>query len=131
MHLARRCSTAFASAVAFPDDGGAIGLNGDAHPGDIDRDVSPTVFSGEYAFGFDGLSAPAIEAKDPVGLRDRIPALDIGELAAMGLACANTTVIEIVPQRRVCLAEKPITVSSHSKPVPVQRAQRRRFPHPV
>ena len=62
---------------------------------------------GHDAFEFDGLPAPAVKAKDPIGLRDRVPALDIGELATMDLAGSDMPVIEIAPQRRA----RPVTVA--------------------
>ena len=85
--------------MAFPNDGCAIGLDGDPHLGDIDGEEGAAVFPGQNATGFDGLSAPAIKAEDPVGLRDRVPAFDIGELTAMGLAGADLPAVEISPQR--------------------------------
>jgi hypothetical protein len=72
--------------MAFPDDCWAIGLHGNTHPGDIDGEKGPAVFPGQHAFGFDDLPAPAVEPEDPIGLRDRVPALDIRELSTMDLA---------------------------------------------
>ena len=89
--------------MAFPDDGCAIGLHGNPHPGDIDGEEGAAVLPGQHAFGFDGLPAPAVKAEDPVGLRDGVPALDIGELATMELTGADLPVIEIAPQRQ-CLS---------------------------
>ena len=57
------------------------------------------IFGGRTAFGFDRLSVPAVEAEDPVSFRDRVPALDIEELAPISFAGADMTVIEIAPQR--------------------------------
>ena len=85
--------------VAFADDGCAIRLHGNSHPGDIDREKGPAIFPGQDAFGVDGLPAPSVETEDPIGLRDRVPALDIGELATMDLAVADIAMIEISPQR--------------------------------
>ena len=99
VHLAGRCSAAFAGAMAFADDGCAVGMHGDPHPGDIDRQEGAAVLAGKDAFGFDRLPVPAVEAEDPVGLRDGVPALEIGELPAMGLTGADMPVIGIAPQR--------------------------------
>ena len=44
-------------------------------------------------------SVPAIKPKDPVGFRDRVPALDVRELTPISFARADMTVIEIAPQR--------------------------------
>ena len=74
-------------------------LNGNADLGDIDSDEAAAIFPSEDAAGFDGFPAPAIKAKDPIGFRDRVPAFDIGELAAIGLARADLPAVEIAPQR--------------------------------
>jgi hypothetical protein len=50
--------------------------------------------SGLYRF-----AAPGIEAEDPVGLGEREPAFDVGELAAIGHACADVPAVEAAPQR--------------------------------
>ena len=73
--------------------------------------------SSAFTLVIDRLSVPAVEARDLIGLRDRVPAPDVRELAPMGLAGADMTVIEIASQRLHRFAEKPITVSSRSKPV--------------
>ena len=75
--------------MAFPNDGCPVRMHGDAHPGDIDRQEGAAVLAGKDAFGFNRLPAPAVKAEDPVGLRDGVPAFEIGELAAMGLAGAD------------------------------------------
>ena len=77
MDLAGRGSSAFTGAVTFANDGRAIGMYRDAHSGDIDGEEGAAVFAREHAAGFKGLSAPAIEAEDPVGFRDRVPAFDV------------------------------------------------------
>ena len=99
VHLAGGCSAAFAGAMAFPDDGRAICLHSDPHPGDIDRQEGAPVLPGKDAFGFDGLPVPAVKPEDPVGLRDGVPALEIGEFAAMGLSGADIAMIGLAPQR--------------------------------
>ena len=80
---------AFAAAMAFADDCLPVCMHGDPHPGDIDREERAAVLSGQNAFGFNRLPVPAVEAEDAVGLRDRVPALEIGELPAMRLAGAD------------------------------------------
>ena len=76
-----------------------VGLDRNPHFGDIDGQEGAAIFPGKDTAGFDGFSAPAIEPKDPIGLRDREPAFDIGELAAIGLARADLAAIEVSPQR--------------------------------
>ena len=71
--------------MALTNDGCPIRMHGDPHPGDIDRQERAAVFAGKDAFGFDRLPVPAVKAEDPVGLRDGVPALEIGQLPAMGL----------------------------------------------
>ena len=132
VHLAGGRAAAFPGAMALPDDGCAVRLHGDPDPGDIDGEEGAAVLAGQDAFGFDGLPAPAVKAEDPVGLRDGVPALEIGEFAAMGLSGADMAMIGLPPQRqRTCFAEKPITVSSRSKPVPDWRGWRRRPRRPL
>ena len=85
--------------MAFSNNRCPSGLDRDPHFGDIDGQEGAAIFPGENATGFDRFSAPAIEAEDPVGLRDREPAFDIGELAAIGLARTDLPAVEISPQR--------------------------------
>ena len=73
--------------------------DGDPHFGDIDSDEAAAIFPGENAAGFYRLPIPTIEAKDPIGLRDRVPPFDIGELAAVGLARSDLPAVEFSPQR--------------------------------
>ena len=83
----------------------------------IDRQEGAAVFTGQHAAGLDRLPVPAIKPEDPIGLRDRVPALDIGQLAAIGLARADMPVIELRRSACTCFAEKPITLSSRSRQV--------------
>ena len=69
------------------------------HFGDVDGQECAAVFSGKHAAGFDRLPVPAVKAEDTVGFRDRVPAFNIREFAAIGLAGADMPVIEIAPQR--------------------------------
>ena len=117
VHLAGGGAAAFAGAMAFPDDGCALRLHGDADPGDIDGEESALVFAGKDAFGFDGLPAPAVKAEDPVGLRDRVPAFEIGEFPAMGLAGADMS-----GDRVGAAAPAPVLLRS---PSPCPHAQNR------
>ena len=64
--------------MAFPNDGCTIRMNSDSHPRDVDRQEGPAVLAGKRAAGFEGLSIPTVKAEDPICLRDRIPALEIG-----------------------------------------------------
>ena len=99
VHLARRCAAAFTGAMAFPNDGCAVCMNGDPDPGEVDRQECAPIFAGKDATGFDGLPVPAVKPKDPVGFRNRVPALQIGELPAIGLTGADKPVIGLAPQR--------------------------------
>src|SRR5262249_17437254 len=99
VNLAGRCPAAFARAMSFPDHRCAIRVHGNPHLGHIDCDKGAAIFTGEYATGLDGLAAPAIEPEDPICFRDCEPALNVGELAPMGLAGADLPAIEISAQR--------------------------------
>src|SRR3974377_529705 len=100
MHLARECASAFPAAMTLANDACPIGLYRQPHPGDIDGKEDAFVLSGERTARFNGLSRPAIKAKDAVGLRDGIPALKITELPSiMGLSCADMPVIGLTPER--------------------------------
>ena len=99
VHLARRCPAAFAGAMALLNDGRAICMNSDPNSRDIDRQEGAAVLAGKDATGFDRLPVPAVKPEDPVGLRNRVPAFEIGQFAAMGLTGAGMAVIEIAPQR--------------------------------
>ena len=90
MHLARGDASSFAGAMTLADDAYRIGLHRKPYPGDIDGKEGAFVLSGEHTAGFDGLSRPAIEAKDAVGLGDGVPALEITKLPAiMGVPGAD------------------------------------------
>src|SRR5450759_2289286 len=84
--------------MALTNDGCAIRMHGDPDPGEVDRQEGPAVLAGEDTAGFDRLPVPTIEPKDPVGFRDRIPAFDVGQLAAKGLTRPDMAVIEVAPQ---------------------------------
>jgi hypothetical protein len=90
VHLSGRRSSTLTRAVAFTNDGRTIGVHGDPHFGDVDGEERSTVFTGQHTAGFKSLPVPAVEAEDPIGFRDRVPALDIGELATVGLTGADT-----------------------------------------
>ena len=85
--------------MTFSENSYTIGLDCNPHPGGVDGQKRTTVFPGEDTARLGCFSIPAVKAKDPVGFRDRIPALDVGELAPVGLACADIALIEIAPQR--------------------------------
>ena len=86
--------------MALTDDGCAIRLHGDAHPRGVDRQEGAAVLPGQHASGYDRLPAPAIEAENSVGLRDRVPALDIREFPAIGLTRADIATIAVALQRQ-------------------------------
>ena len=126
MDLAGGGASAFTCAVTFANDGCAVGLHRNPHSGDIDREEGAAVFTGEDTAGFEGLPAPAIKAEDSIGFRDRVPAFDVGEFAAIGFAGADIAADrDCAAVLCTCFAEKPITVSSRSKRVLGWRGQRR------
>ena len=73
--------------------------HGNANFGDIDSEKRAAIFPCQDTPSFRGLPAPGIEAKDAVGFRDRIPALDIGQFAPFHCARANVPAAEATPQR--------------------------------
>ena len=99
MDFARGVGPAFAGAMALTNDLDPVCLNRDAHLGCIDGKEGAAVFTGQQAARFNGLPAPAIEAKDAFGLRDRLPTLDIREFASVGCPAADKAMIEIALKR--------------------------------
>src|SRR5665811_1917286 len=85
--------------MALPNYGRAVRMHGYPDPGEVDRQEAPPVLAGKDATGLNRLPVPPVKSEDPVGLRDRVPALDIGQLTAMGLTGPDMTVIEIASQR--------------------------------
>ena len=84
-------------------------LHSQSYPGNIDGEEGAAFLTGKDAFGFDGLPAPAVKAEDPVGFRDGVPALEIGQLPSIGLPGADMAVIGITLEqaRCTCFTEKP------------------------
>ena len=99
-------------------------LHGDPYLRDIDGHKSTAIFTGEYTAGVNSLSAPAIKAKNPIGLRDGEPSFDIREFATIGLARADLPAIEVSSQR---MYEKPIIAPLRSILVRDLKGQRLRF----
>src|SRR3974377_437042 len=100
MYFPRGNTSSFPGAMTLAEDGGALRRNRQPHPGDIDGKEGAFVLSGEHTAGFDGLSRPAIEAKDAVSLRDGVPALEINELAPiMSVPCTDMPVIGLTFER--------------------------------
>ena len=99
MHLAGGRPVAFPGAMALADDGRAVCMHGEPDPGCIDGEEGATVLAGKDAFGFNRLPIPAVKAEDPIGLRDGVPALDIGEFPAMGLSGTDMGTVRLPPQR--------------------------------
>src|SRR5664280_2393459 len=97
--LARGCSSAFTRAVTFTNRSRATCVHGNPHAGDMDGEECAAVFAGEDTAGFKGLSAPPIESENSIGFRDRIPAFDIVERAAIRFSGTDIAVTEIAPQR--------------------------------
>ena len=97
--LARHASATFAGAMALADDGQTIGLDADPNLGDVDSKESPALFAGQDTAALNRFSAPAIEAKDPVRLGDRVPTLNVGQFAAVSFTAAQMTSRQIPAQR--------------------------------
>ena len=94
--------------MTFPNNSRTIRMHGDSNSGDIDRQEGAAVLAGKDAFGFDGLPVPAIKPEDPVGLRDGVPALEIGQFAAAGLTGPDMAVIEVdAAARELVLLRSP------------------------
>jgi hypothetical protein len=74
-------------------------MHGDADPGEIDRQEGSAVLTGQHTAGFDRFPVPAIKTKDAVGFRDGVPALQIGQFAAIGFAGPNMGPAGLAPQR--------------------------------
>ena len=83
MDLTRGGAAAFAGAMAFSNDGCAARLHGDADAGKVDRQERSTGLASQHTAGFERFPAPAIKAEDAVGLRDGVPALQVGKLPAV------------------------------------------------
>lgn len=83
--------------MALANNGRAIGVHRNPHPGGIDRQETAAVFTGQDAFGFERLRVPGVEPEDSVGFRNRVPSFDIGQFAAMGLTRADMAVIKVAP----------------------------------
>ena len=94
VNLARRGAPAFSGAVALPDDGRLARLHRDPDLGGVDGQEIAAVLPGKHAAGFQALPVPAVEAEDAVGLRDRVPALDIAELPPVRFSGAHIAVVE-------------------------------------
>ena len=101
MGLAQIHINAVTGAAALPDQRRpSPGSNGDAHAGGVGdapaRLLVPTdgpLGLGDAANG-DGLTLPAIKAKDAVGFRDHLPTLQIAHPAAALVPLANVGPIE-------------------------------------
>ena len=78
--------------MTIPDDGRPCRLHGHPDPGDIRSQESAPIFAGEHTAGLDGFPAPAVKAKDPVGLGNGVPPLQIGQLPAVRLAGPDVVV---------------------------------------
>ena len=85
MHLAGGGAVTFPGAMAFSNDGCSLGLYREADPRNVDGEECALVFARQHATGFRRLPAPAVKAEDPVGLRDGVPAFEIGQLPPVRL----------------------------------------------
>ena len=79
-------SSPFAHAGAFADDGDVAGPDTHADLGDIGGKMGPSASFTVDATGGDGPPVPRIKPKDPIGLGNHVPTLDIVEEGAFGLA---------------------------------------------
>jgi hypothetical protein len=93
VHVAGRSPAAFPGAMALANNGCAVCLHGKADTGNIDGEKRAAVLTGKDAPGLNRLPAPAVKPEDPVGFRDGVPALEIGQLPSIGRAsrCACLT----------------------------------------
>ena len=97
--------------MAVAADQGLARTHADPHLCDIGANGPPLPRSLPDAAQADGLAIPAIEAEDPVGLGDGIPALDIGERLTRLDALANGAAIELGVEPWHCSGMKPISIS--------------------
>jgi hypothetical protein len=82
--------------MAFADDGCAIGRNRNPYPGDVDGEEIAAVLPGDDTPGLQRLPAPAIMAKDAIGLGDDIPAFEIGQGPSISpLPCSDGAFVDI------------------------------------
>ena len=95
VYIARVRVTVHADGATIIREGYGTGEGRGTSPGEVDRQECAPIFAGKNATGLDRLPVPAIEPEDPVGLRNRVPTFDVGQLAAMGLTGADMTMIEI------------------------------------
>jgi hypothetical protein len=82
MDLAGGGPAAFAGAMALANDGRAIRMQSDANAGEVNRQKSAAVLPRQHTAGFEGFPAPAIKAKDPIGLGDGVPNAIINLIAS-------------------------------------------------
>ena len=101
MGLAQVHIDPMASTAALPSQGRqATGGNGDTHAGGVGDTPAGILVPTDRSFRLsdaadgDGLALPAVNAKDPVRLRDDLPAFQVCHLAAALLALADIGPIE-------------------------------------
>ena len=89
MGLSRVGVDAVAGAAALADQGRlAGGADADAHTGGVGDTPARSVVAADGAFDLvdaaegDGFPLPAVKAKDAIGFRDHLPALQVTHLAA-------------------------------------------------
>ena len=99
MNLTGGCAATLTGTVSFSYNHCSRGVDGYPNFGDVHSQKGAAIFPGENTAGIYGFAAPAVEPEDPIGLGDGEPSLDIGELAAIGLAPADLSTVEIWPQR--------------------------------
>src|SRR5262249_30075257 len=93
--LSRGGSSPFTCSMPFANDGRTVDTHRDPHPCEIDREEVTTVFAGQRTAEFQRLSIPAVESKDAIGFRARVPAFDVRTLAAIGFPRTDMATVEI------------------------------------
>src|SRR5262249_24133401 len=85
--------------MAFADDDSAVRLNGNSNFCDVHGCKGATILPRQDATGFNSFTAPTIETKNAVGLRNCVPSLDVQKSAAMGLPSADLPTVEVALER--------------------------------
>ena len=89
MGLAGGGAMGFPGAIAVPDHEVLVGSDRDPDLGHVDGVEGAPVLPRQDTARFQGLSVPPIEAEDPIGLGNGMPALDVGQLPPIHLPGAD------------------------------------------
>ena len=94
-----KCRAPEAGANPVAHDDFATGPHGDADLGGIESSHLASLPLGPYTSGRKGLTVPAVVAKDPVGLGDDVPTLEVAECGALARPRLDVPVLELGSQR--------------------------------